>query len=346
MPMLVTNMTVTGAARVKAAFGNKVLQSYIPYDLPDAVFRFLKRTNPKIAIIMETELWPNLFAACKQRNVPIMLMNARLSEKSAKGYSTIRSLTDQMLNSIHTLAAQYSQDANRFITLGAPSSIVAITGNLKFDINLPGDLAQKSQLLHQQLGNDRLIWVAASTHPGEEEIILAAHRAVLEKIPSVLLILVPRHPERFDSVADLIQQKGFHIARRSKNDECTPQIQVYLGDTMGELLLIYSVADAAFVAGSFSNVGGHNMLEPAVLHKPVITGPQLFNFAEISRMLQDAKGMIIVKDANELSHCVTQLLQDTKYRAEIGENAYKTVEENRGALQKQVDLINSALQSR
>lgn len=340
-PILITTMTITGAARVKAVFGNSVFQAYAPYDVPDAVERFLRRTRPEIAIIFETELWPNLFAACKRNRIPIMLMNARLSEKSAKGYRKIKPLTEAMLNSIHTLAAQYNPDADRFIALGAPTSIVAVTGNLKFDIDLPDNLEEKSRVLREKIGSDRLVWIAASTHPDEEEIILNAHRAIREKISNTLLILVPRHPERFNTVAKLVEQKGFHLSRRSLGE--TFQADVYLADTMGELLLLYSIADVAFVAGSFAKVGGHNMLEPAVLRKPIVTGPELYNFAEISEKLIRAKGLIVVKNTRELSDEVLRLLEEPDYRKKTGENAYHTVEENRGALKKQFDLIKSVL---
>lgn len=342
-PLLITNMTPTGAARVKAAFGDTVLQTYIPYDAIGAVKRFLKRVNPKIAIIMETELWPNLFAVCKQRNIPIVIANARLSEKSAKGYRRIRSLSRQMFSAVHALASQGHADAQRFIELGMPKEKVVVTGNLKFDLQLPNDLSAKSTALRQELGIDRHIWIAASTHPTEEEIVLAAHKKIQEKDPRALLILVPRHPDRFDLVAQLIEQQQFKMARRSRGDACTAQTDVYLSDTMGELLLMYSVSDVAFVAGSFAQIGGHNMLEAAALGKPVVTGPQLYNFAEISEMLLSAQGMIKVHGADELAQNILQFFADENYRKKIGANALQVVEANKGALQKQTDLIQSVL---
>jgi len=343
LPLVVTNMTPTGAARVKAAFNDSVRQVYIPYDVPGAVNRFLQRINPQIAVVMETELWPNLFAGCRKRHIPIVIANARLSAKSAQGYAYILSLTRDIFTAIHSLAAQASADAERFIALGLNRKKVTVTGNLKFDLELPADLSDKSEALQNRLGKERLIWIAASTHPGEEEIILAAHHLILKKYPAALLILVPRHPDRFAAVAELAEQQMFKVIRRSSGETCSAQTEIYLGDTMGELLLLYSVAQVAFVAGSFAQVGGHNMLEPAVLQKPIITGPVLFNFAEISQMLLTAKGMVIVQNAEELAAQIGHFFADHNYRKLIGENAYQVVAANRGALQKQMGLIRAVM---
>jgi 3-deoxy-D-manno-octulosonic-acid transferase len=343
LPLVVTNMTPTGAARVKAAFSDKVLQVYIPYDLPGAVGRFLARINPQVGVIMETELWPNLLAACAQAHIPLVIANARLSEKSAKGYASIAGLTREMFLAIHSLAAQAQADAERFIALGLTTEKITVTGNLKFDLEPPSDLLASSEVLRNQLGKERLIWVAASTHPGEEEIVLAAHRLIIAKNPTALLILVPRHPNRFPTVAGMLEQQKFNVTKRSSGHACSAQTNVYLGDTMGELLLMYAAADVAFVAGSFAQVGGHNMLEPAVLHKPVITGPILFNFAEISQLLLDAQGMFVAQNAEELAAQVERFFADSLYRNRVGENAYKVVAANRGALMKQLQLITAIL---
>lgn len=339
IPLVVTNMTITGGLRVKAAFGETVHQCYIPYDLPDAMGRFLDRLHPMIAVIMETELWPNMIAACKARSIPIVLANARLSEKSAKGYRMISSLTTEMLESITMLASQGHADADRFIELGIPTQHVMITGNMKFDLELPLDLFAKSDRLREMLGKERFIWVAASTHPTEEEIILKAHQQLQKTIPEALLILVPRHPERFDAVADLVKQTGFHFARRSRNEHCAKDTNVYLGDSMGEMMLMYAVSDVAFVAGSFAKIGGHNMLEPAVLGKPVITGPHLFNFMEISDMLLSRQGMVKVENAEELAETLSRFYHEKEFRKRVGDQAYKVVEANRGALAKQLEII-------
>lgn len=343
LPLVVTNMTPTGAARVKAALGNTVYQLYIPYDLPDAIHRFLKRIQPKLVIVMETELWPNLFAICKHQQIPLIVTNARLSQKSARGYAKIKSLTSPMLQAITAMSSQGYSDAERFIALGMPKEKIHITGNLKFDLELPHDLESKTEVLRNQLGQDRLIWIAASTHPTEEEIILTAHRKIREAYPDALLILVPRHPDRFNAIAELIKQQDLTFIRRSTGQSCLPGTAVYLGDTMGELLFMYAAADVAFIAGSFARIGGHNMLEPAALHKPIITGPHLHNFAEISEMLFAANAMIQVNNSDELTTAILRFFDDAKYREKIGKNAWEIVKANQGALKKQLDLIRSAM---
>lgn len=344
VPLIVTNMTPTGAARVKAALNDSVCQVFIPYDLPGSVVRFLQRINPQVAVIMETELWPNLFAACKKRNIPIVLLNARLSQKSYSGYNAIRSLTCEMLKCIQKLAAQSRADADRFLALGMQPEKINVTGNLKFDLEIPADLHSKSILLREQLGPNRLIWIAASTHPTEEEIVLKAHKEILIKNPEALLILVPRHPDRFNTVATLCNNLGFKTVRRSLGSALTPDTSVYLGDTMGELLLMYSASDVTFVAGSFVSVGGHNMLEPAALKKPILTGPQLFNFAEISQMLIQEKGMIVVTPET-LAEQVLKLFINQHGRQVMGDSAFRVVEQNRGSLQKQVGLAKMCIQA-
>jgi 3-deoxy-D-manno-octulosonic-acid transferase len=323
VPLVVTNMTPTGAARVKAAFKDQVIQTYIPYDLPDMVHRFIDRIRPRILIVMETELWPNLYAASLQKSIPIVVTNARLSHASAVGYHRITPLTREMFQAITLLLAQAKADADRFIALGLSEEKVHVTGNLKFDLEIPEALFAKCEALREKLGKARFIWIAASTHPGEEEILLAAHQHIKKHQPDALLILVPRHPERFSLVATLAEQQGFHVIRRSQNASVTEKTDVYLGDTMGELLLMYGAADVAFVGGSFVNVGGHNMLEPAALSKPILTGPILFNFADISDLL----------------------LKAGEKRAAMGEKAFTVLKQNRGALERQVEKIESLLQS-
>lgn len=345
LQLVITNMTPTGSARVKAAFGDSVYNAFVPYDVPVALRLFMQRIKPRVLIIMETELWPNLLAVTHEQHVPIIVTNARLSEKSAQGYRRIAGLTRGMLNVTHTVAAQAQPDAERFISLGMPSDRVVVTGNLKFDLELAPDLATKSAELRQQLGSDRPIWIAASTHPGEEEIILAAHQKILQSIPQALLILVPRHPERFDAVAELITQQGLRFVRRSQGAVCDAATQVYLSDTMGEMMMMYSVCDVAFVAGSFAMIGGHNMLEPAAVHKPVVTGPQLYNFAEISAWMIEAQGMVTVQDSDELARVMIELLSDHEKRHRMGEQAYQVVERNRGAMQKQLAVIEKVISS-
>ena len=344
MQMVITTMTPTGAERVKTAFGDSVTHAYIPYDLPGAMQRFIQHFHPVICVIMETELWPNLVATCGNNHIPICLVNARLSEKSARGYRRIASLTRDMLRRIDVIAAHGQVDANRFMTLGAPEERMKVTGNIKFDIELPADLSQKSAILRDELGKDRFIWIAASTHEGEEEMVIAAHKQIRAVNPQALLILVPRHPTRFDAIAKLSAQ-SFSTARRSLQQSCMPETSVYLGDTMGELLLMYSAANIAFVAGSLIPRGGHNMLEPGALGKPIITGPYLFNFAEISELFVSAHALAKVTDADSLAKEVIELMRHPGEQAEMGARALQVVAENRGALAKQVELVSAVITS-
>jgi len=346
IPIVMTNMTITGAARAKAAFGDTVLQSYVPYDLPPAIQNFIRCVNPLVALIMETELWPNLFYVCQKKSIPVIVANARLSEKSAAGYQRIKPLMQGMMLATQKMAVQTQVEAERFMAFGLPAERVVVTGNIKFDIEVPQDLPKKSAALREHIGQDRLVWVAASTHATEEEIVLAAHRRILAKYPDALLILVPRHPERFDAVFQLISQQGFSVVRRRDSASNINAVEVYLADTMGEMLLMYAVCDIAFVAGSFVPVGGHNMLEAAVQGKPVITGPQLFNFAEISASLIAAKGMMTVHNESELAQEILHLFDDVDYRKTGGENAYRFVEANRGALAKQLQVVQAIVDAR
>ncbi|EKD70008.1 MAG: hypothetical protein ACD_46C00676G0004 [uncultured bacterium] len=342
LPIIVTTMTPTGSARVKSEFGNSVTHVYLPYDLSGAVDRFLRAFRPIIAIILETEMWPNLLAACEKQNIPVCLMNARLSEKSARGYRLIAPLTRQMLQQMTMIAAQAAADAARFIHLGAAKERVSVTGNIKFDLTLPNNLAEQSAVLREQLGKEKFIWIAASTHSGEEEIILAAHKKIRVQHPESLLILVPRHIDRFDAVAKLCERE-FLLKRRSLAQVCDDQTSVYLADTMGELPLMYAVSDVAFVGGSLIPHGGHNILEPAALAKPIITGPHLFNFADINHLFVDADAFIKVNDNVSLAAAIILLIKNIDARNELGLRALEVIDANRGALQKQLHLINQVL---
>lgn len=343
MHFLVTTMTPTGADRIKASLGESVTHVYLPYDLPSAVARFLNAMNPCIAMIMETELWPNLFAACYQRQIPICLLNARLSDRSAKKYGYIAAFTRHMLERLTIIAAHGKTDAERFIALGAKDDQVKLTGNLKFDLQLPHDLQQKARDLRELLGINRFVWIAASTHEGEEEQILAVHQQIVTKNPTALLILVPRHPNRFDEVARLCERMGFEITRRSSKSSTT-RSSIYLGDTMGELLFLYAVADVAFVGGSLVAQGGHNMLEPGALGKAILTGKHLFNFKEISDMFIAAQALIVVSDVKSFTQQLFYLMEHPSECRKMGERALGVIAANQGALQKQFDIIRGVIE--
>ena len=340
--IVVTTTTPTGSQRVRDLFGERVFHVYLPYDLPGAVTRFLDRVRPQLALIMETELWPNLFHQCAERRIPVVIANARLSPRSAAGYSRLGSLVRSTLADASLVAARDEADAARFRDLGAER--VMVMGNLKFDQQMPDDLAARAAELREQLGVTRPVWIAASTHEGEEELVLDAFARLRETRPDALLLLVPRHPERFPKVADLARQRGFRVVRRTEGRACDAATDIFLGDTMGELPLFYASADVAFVGGSLVATGGHNMLEPAALGVPVVFGPYLFNFAEISAALLAAGGARQVTDARQLGQVVGELLADTAQRARMGEAGRRLVAENRGALQRLLALITPLIE--
>lgn len=333
LPITVTCMTPTGSERIRALFGDRVQHCYLPYDLPWAAARFLDRLRPKLAVIMETELWPNHIHQCARRGIPSVLANARLSEKSARGYARFAGLTRPMLAEMDWIAVQTEAEAERFRQLGARAECVEVTGSIKFDLTVDPDLKPRAQALRASWGAaQRPVWIAASTHAGEDESILAAHRQLLAERPDCLLILVPRHPERFDAVHALCQREGFATVRRSSAVPVSEGTQVLLGDTMGELLFLYALADVAFVGGSLVPNGGHNLLEPAALGLPVLAGPHLFNFLEIAAQLREAGALAEVADAQRLVDNLCALLDSEPRRQRMGQAGLAVLAANQGAL--------------
>lgn len=343
LPLVMTTTTPTGAARIKALFGDDVTQVYLPYDLSYAMQRLVNAMNPRIGIIMETEWWPNLLHICHKNKIPICLFNARLSEQSAKGYKKIASLTHSMLSQMTAITAQSEADMKRLLALGADQRKITITGNLKFDIKVPTDLSEPSKALRNQLGNNRFIWIAASTHEGEEKLILKAHRSICQDKNEALLILVPRHPQRFNAVRNLCEENFKTISRSHTNENITAETQVYLADTMGEMMLLYSVADIAFIGGSLVAIGGHNSIEAAALAKPIITGPHLTNFTKVSELFLKAEAQIIIHDERSLADTVLDLINDADKRHHMGQQALQVVNKNRGALEKQLAIVKKII---
>ncbi len=340
LPITVTCMTPTGSERIKAMFANepRVQHCYLPYDLPWAAGRFLNHIQPVLGVIMETELWPNHIHQCSKRGIPVALANARLSERSARGYARFAGLTRPMLEEMSLFAVQTEAEAQRFLGLGARQECVAVTGSIKFDLTIdPQLLSSAAQLREQWQATERPVWIAASTHAGEDEVVLAAHRQLLVSHPDALLVLVPRHPERFNSVHDLAVQQGFATVRRSTAQPVTAETAVLVGDTMGELLFLYALADIAFVGGSLVPNGGHNLLEPAALAKPVLSGPHLFNFLEIAAMLRNADALIECRDAASLSAAVQRLFDQPQKAREMAEAGLGVMKANQGALQRLLD---------
>ena len=340
LPITVTCMTPTGSERIQALFANepRIQHCYLPYDLPCAARRFLDRVRPTLAVIMETELWPNHIHQCAKRGIPVALANARLSERSAKGYGRFRKLIGPMLAEMSLFAVQTDAEARRFLDLGARADTVEVTGSIKFDLSIdPQLLLRAADLRAQWQAQERPVWIAASTHDGEDEVVLAAHRQLLAGHPDALLILVPRHPERFNPVFDLCRQQGFATVRRSSGEPVTADCSVLLGDTMGELLFLYALADSAFVGGSLVPNGGHNLLEPAALAKPVLSGPHLFNFLEIAAQLRNAGALQEVDDAEGLALAVQRLFELPRDATRMAEAGLDVMRRNQGALQRLVD---------
>jgi 3-deoxy-D-manno-octulosonic-acid transferase len=335
--MVLTTATPTGRARGRALFGDTVDVRFLPYDTPGAVARFLDRIRPRLGIIMETELWPNLFSECERRGVPLLLANARLSLKSVARYRRLSSLARGIFSATSLIAAQTREDAERFIAIGARSASTRVVGNIKFDVEMGAGASGEGRELRGSVGGGaRPIWIAGSTHAGEEEQVLAAH----EQLPAdALLLLVPRHPDRFESVGELLKQRGVKFARRSGGVAPDPATRVLLVDTVGELAALYAAADAAFVGGSLVPIGGHNLLEPAALGLPVLTGPSHANGEEIARMLLAEGAALEVRDAGELAAALSRLLADGQERRRMGDIGRRIVESNRGSVARLLELI-------
>jgi 3-deoxy-D-manno-octulosonic-acid transferase len=348
IPVLVTTLTPTGGVRAKALFKDLAQVRYIPFDLPGSVRRFLERVQPRVAVIFETELWPNLYHECRGRRIPLVLASARISSRSVNRYRRLGSLFRDALSGGVVVAAQAHGDANRFVSLGADPGQTHVTGNIKFDFSVPQDIGERGRRLRESYAVSRPMWVAGSTHGGEEEIVLEAQRVVRATHPRALLVLVPRHPPRFDEVAHGLQRAGIRFVRRSqrlgeKASAAAASADVLLVDTLGELLDFYAAADVAFVGGSLVPIGGHNLLEPAALGLPILTGPYNANSADIANLLITRGAAEVVHDADELGARVSRLLSDADERDRIGALGRDSVDSNRGALGKLLGLIEPLL---
>ncbi len=344
--ILVTTMTPTGSVQVRELLGDAVSHCYAPYDYPSVVKRFLDKVRPEIAIVMETELWPNIFHICSARSIPVYLTNVRMSESSMRKYKRFPRLARSTLRKVKLLAAQTQADAQRLQALGAAPDSIHVTGSIKFEIKLPASLRESSEVLRGSWGRDRPVWIAASTHEGEEDFVLAACRELKHRFPDHLLVLVPRHPERFSSVARLCRRAGFKTALRSEqHGMLDPTCEVLVGDTMGELQLLYGACDVAFIGGSLVPIGGHNLLEAAAVRTPVVFGPHMFNFEEIGAMALEQGAGVRIRHPSELAPAISDFMGNANRRFEAGEAGKKMVEENRGALEKNMRLIEGLIRS-
>ncbi len=345
VPFLVTTMTPTGSAQVKKLLGGRVAHCYAPYDFPDAVRRFFDRVRPRLLVLMETELWPNMLREAAQRDVPALLVNARLSARSAAGYGRLGALTISMLSSLRFIACQYPGHAERFLALGAAPERLGVLGSVKFDVSLPDDHAERVALLRRnwQLST-RHVWIAGSTHAGEEAVVLDAHRRLRAQLPDALLILVPRHPNRRDEVGSLIDRHGFRQGRMSTGERLAG-LDVILCDTMGDLLYLYGLSEAAFIGGSLVPVGGHNPIEAAICAQPLVMGASVFNFPDVVAMFEDAGGLCRVDDAEALASVIAAYLEDPALRRKAGDAAARVVHENAGATARLSGLLSAEIRA-
>jgi 3-deoxy-D-manno-octulosonic-acid transferase len=347
-PLIVTTATPTGRARAQALFRDGAAVRYLPYDTPGSMRRFINRAKPVVAIIMETELWPNLFNQCRRRGIPVVLASARLSPKSVERYRRFSALFRPVFFGDTFVAAQSAEDAERFIAIGADPSRTRVAGNVKFDVGMDPAVLERGLALRSAWAT-RPVWIAGSTHAGEEEMVLTAHSAVLADAPEALLLLVPRHPERFQSVADLLGRRGFRYERRTTSGGLgpagglPPEAQVLLVDTVGELATMYAAVDVAFVGGSLVPVGGHNLLEPAALGVPVITGPYQANSKDVAQSLLQSGGALEVADAAGLAAVVKRLFDDSTERQRMGASGRGVVDANRGSAARVLELVEQWL---
>jgi len=344
LPLVLTTVTPTGAARAQALFDDKVVHRYVPYDLPGAVRRFFDRARPQLAVILETELWPNLYAECGERGVPLVLASARVSPRSVGRYRRLVPLFRATLAHGIVIGAQSEADAERFRSIGANPDRTHVTGNIKFDFELRGAVQGQGEQWRQANAAGRPVWVAGSTHEGEEEVIIEAHQRLRERFQDALLVLVPRHPNRFDSVRALLERRGVEHVLRSAGTSAGPATSVVLGDTMGELMMFYAAADVAFVAGSLAPIGGHNLLEPASLGVPILVGPHNFNAEDIHQMMRAAGAVRGVQDAHSLADALQELFADPALRQRMGESGRAVLDANRGALARLLALVEPLLE--
>jgi 3-deoxy-D-manno-octulosonic-acid transferase len=341
--LLITTTTPTGSARVKAMMQETVEHVYLPYDIPCAVSRFIKCFKPKLAVIMETEIWPNLFACCGKNKIPLYIINARLSEKSARGYQKITSLIHPAVAQVSLIAAQTQEDASRFIAIGAAGEQVQTLGNIKFDIEIPQAVLEQGLQLKADLFGGRFVWLIASTHKDEEILFLPVYHAVKQQIPELLLVIVPRHPERFADVEKLCEQHQLNVVMRTAKKKVNTETDVYLADTMGELKMLYAASDIAFVGGSMVPAGGHNILEAAAIGIPVMFGPYMANFKEIALKALSQDAAVQCQNENDIVNTILALYKQPAYRKALASKGKAFVSRNQGAIDRVYQTLDQII---
>lgn len=343
--IIVTTVTPTGASRVVELFGEAVVHCYMPFEFPNAIRSFFTSVKPRVAMIMETEIWPNLYRGCGVRSIPLILVSARISPKSIPGYRRLVPLIRETLSHGIIIAAQSQADASRFLELGADPERTHVTGNIKFDIEFDQAIVSRGKQLRSALFACRPVWIAVSTHRGEEQQVLEAHRILLKAHPDLLLVLVPRHPERFTEVRELIEESSFTVVSRTSDQPATASTEVFLVNTMGEVPLFFAASDISFIGGSLVPIGGHNLLEPAIQELPIITGLYLFNTEEIAENFVKHDACVVVANGVELAAAVLVLLDDPDEATKMGKRGLKVVEQNSGSLQRLLVLLEPLLNS-
>jgi 3-deoxy-D-manno-octulosonic-acid transferase len=342
-PLCVTTFTPTGSDRVRDLFGEEVFHVYAPFDTPGAVKRFYSRVQPGLLIVMETEIWPNLYVEASGRGIPVMIANARISEHSFGGYKRLRRMTAFALSHASRIAAQSDIDAGRLIEIGADPARLEVTGNLKFDVSLPPSLVEEGKAIRRDWGLERMVLLAGSTHEGDETVIFQAFTALRQSFPAALLVVAPRHPERFTRVAQQARAAGLDVSLRSEGMNCPASSSCFIIDTMGELQRLYAACDVAFVGGSLERIGGHNVLEPAALSKPVLVGPHTFNFEDITTQLVSTHAALRIHDATGLAEACARLFRDPELRKRMGEAGKDLVKSGQGALARTLQIVEELL---
>jgi len=343
VPLTVTTLTPTGSERVSRDLGDKVFHSYIPMDTPGAVRRFLKRLQPRLIIVMETEIWPNLYLQSQELGTPLLMANARLSRRSVERFQRLPGLVADVLHTVDWVGAQSEADADRLISCGANPQHVDMTGNIKFDLAVRASLEERAEALRLRWGRQRPVLVAGSTHEADESIVIPAFVALLSTLPDALLILVPRYPERFSRATQLARAAGLQTELRSQGEACSNQAQCFVIDSIGELMNYYACADLAFVGGSFGNQGGHNPLEPAALGKPVLLGPNMENAKDMASQLLHRNAARRVTNQQGFRQTAQQILTDGVLRDKMGQAGRSLVEENKGALDLTLKAVKRLL---
>ena len=341
--IFITTMTPTGSERVQAYFGDKVAHQYLPYDLPGVLKRFFKQIQPRVGVIMETELWPNLIYQARAANVPLVLANARLSDDSMQGYKWIKFMIQPVLNQFSAILPQAEEDAKRFIGLGAKHELVHVLGNIKFDLHTNTLDSKRFSDLKRYWGVARVAVIAASTHESEESQILSQLKRLQTAISGVVLLIAPRHPERFQAVYQLCTQAGFNTGLRSNLETLSPENEIVVLDSLGELLGMYQISDYAFVGGSLVPVGGHNVLEPIAMKVPVLSGNQVHNFKAICKDLEEVQAILLVSQANEVIDGIIKLHADPTLREEMVKNATGVFERNKGSVLRHLQYIEGLI---